>query len=58
MSWVKTFRAMISIVILGFVSWMFKVDFQLMLLFSIAYDLTYMRISKYDEQDREDTPRD
>lgn len=45
-SWGKTFKAMVSIAILGFAAWIFKVDFQLMLLFSIAYDLTYMRIDK------------
>ena len=49
-SWGKTFRAMVSIAILGFAAWIFKVDFQLMLLFSIAYDLTYLRIDKDNEQ--------
>ena len=42
--------AMLSIAILGFAAWIFKVDIQLMLLFSIAYDLTYMRIDKDNEQ--------
>lgn len=46
----KTFMAMLSIAILGFAAWIFKVDIQLMLLFSIAYDLTYMRIDKDNEQ--------
>ena len=46
----KTFMAMVSIAILGFAAWIFKVDFQLMLLISIAYDLTYMRIDKENEQ--------
>lgn len=41
---------MLSIAILGFAAWIFKVDIQLMLLFSIAYDLTYMRIDKDNEQ--------
>lgn len=49
-SWGKTFRAMVSIAILGFAAWIFKVDFQLMLLFSMAYDLTYLRIDKDNEQ--------
>ena len=45
-SWGKTLRAMISIALLGFSTLIFKVDLQLMLLLSIAYDLTYMRIDK------------
>lgn len=49
-SWDKTFRAMISIAIVGFAAWIFEVDLQLMLLFSIAYDLTYLRIDKDNEQ--------
>lgn len=49
-SWGKTFLAMASIAFLGFAAWIFKVDFQLMLLLSIAYDLTYMRIDKDHEQ--------
>ena len=49
-SWGKTFRAMIYIAILGFASWKFEIDFQLMLLISIAYDLTYLRIDKDNEQ--------
>lgn len=49
-SWGKTFKALVSISILGFAAWIFKVDFQLMLLLSIAYDLTYMRIDKEYEQ--------
>lgn len=51
-SWGKTFRAMVSIAFLGFAAWVFKVDFQLMLLLSIAYDLTYLRIDKDNEQRR------
>lgn len=55
----KTFRAMLSIAIYGLAAWIFKVDLQLMLLFSIAYDLTYMRIDKDNEQHQgTDTPRD
>lgn len=46
----KTIKAMLSIVILGVVTWIFKVDFQLMLLLSIAYDLTYIRIDKDNGQ--------
>lgn len=49
-SWGKTFKALVSIAILGFAAWIFRVDLQLMLLFSIAYDLTYMRIDKEYEQ--------
>ena len=49
-SWGKTFMAMVSIALLGFFAGIFKVDFQLMLLLSIAYDLTYMRIDKEHEQ--------
>lgn len=49
-SWVKTFMAIVSIAIFGFAAWIFNVDFQLMLLLSIAYDLTYMRIDKDNEQ--------
>lgn len=58
-SWGKTFMTMVSIAILGFAAWIFKVDFQLMLLLSIAYDLTYLRIDKDNEQHQgTDTPRD
>lgn len=53
-SWGKTFMAMVSFAILGFAAWIFKVDFQLMLLLSIAYDLTYMRIDKEYDKDSED----
>ena len=42
--------AMASVAILGFAAWIFEVDLQLMLLFSIAYDLTYLRIDKDNEQ--------
>ena len=46
----KTFLAMASIAFLGFAAWIFNVDFQLMLLLSIAYDLTYMKIDKEYER--------
>lgn len=46
----KAIIAMVSIAIYGVIAWIFKIDFQLMLLFSIAYDLTYMRIDKDYEQ--------
>lgn len=49
-SWGKTLKAMVSITILGFAAWIFGVDLQLMLLISIAYDLTYIRIDKDNEQ--------
>ena len=45
-NWGKTLTAMVSIAILGLAAWIFKVDLQLMLLFSIAYDLTFLRINK------------
>lgn len=48
--WGTTFKAFVSIAFIGFAAWIFKVDLQLMLLFSIAYDLTYMRIDKDNEQ--------
>lgn len=50
-SWGKTFLAMVSIAILGLAAWIFEIDLQTMLLFSIAYDLTYLRINKnYEEK--------
>lgn len=49
-SWGKTLMAMVSIAILGLAAWIFEIDLQLMLLFSIAYDLTYLRINKNDEE--------
>lgn len=48
-SWGKTFKAMVSIAMLGFAAWIFEIDFRLMLLLSIAYDLTYLRINKDNE---------
>lgn len=41
--------AFISIAILGFFAWLFDVDINTMLLFSIAFDLTYLRMNKDDE---------
>ena len=49
-SWGKTFLAMVSIAIFGLAAWIFEIDLQTMLLFSIAYDLTYLRINKIDEE--------
>ena len=49
-SWGKTISAIVSIAILGLAAWIFKIDFQLILLFSIAYDLTYLGIDKDNEQ--------
>lgn len=46
----KAILALVAIAFVGFGAWLFKVDLQLMLLFSIAYDLTYMRIDKENEQ--------
>lgn len=43
-------KAMISITILGLCSWLFNVDFQLLLLADIAYELTYIRIEKEEEK--------
>lgn len=42
--------ALISIAILGFFAWLFDVDINTMLLFSIAFDLTYLRLSKGEEE--------
>lgn len=42
--------AMISLIILGLCSWLFNVDFQLLLLIDIAYELTYIRIEKEEEK--------
>jgi len=47
--WIKTFMALMSMAVLAFTARIFKVDFQLMLLCSIAYDLIYMRIDKDNE---------
>lgn len=49
-SWGKALTAMASIAILGLAAWIFEIDLQMMLLFSIAYDLTYLRINKNDEE--------
>lgn len=43
-------RTMISLTILGLGSWLFNVDFQLLLLVDIAYELTYIRIEKEEEK--------
>ena len=48
----KMILALISIAILGFSAWLFDVDINTMLLFSIAFDLTYLRINKNDEEKR------
>lgn len=42
--------SMASLCILCGVGWLFKVDIQLMLLLSIAYDLTYQRIKAEEEK--------
>ena len=42
-------RAMISIGLLALFGWLFKVDFQLLLILSIAYDLTYLRIQREED---------
>ena len=49
-NWGKPLATMVSIAILGFGAWIFKIDLQLMLLFSIAYDLTYIRIDRENEK--------
>ena len=41
---------MLSLLILAGCAWLFKVDITLMLLWSIAYDLTYLRIKKTKEE--------
>lgn len=42
--------ALISIATFGFFAWLFDVDINTMLLFSIAFDLTYLRMNKNDEE--------
>lgn len=49
-SWGKSLTALVSIAILGLAAWIFEIDLQTMLLFSIAYDLTYLRMNKNDEE--------
>lgn len=49
-NWGKTFLAMVSIAILGLGAWLFKVDINTMLLFSIAFDLIYLKLSKIEEE--------
>lgn len=49
-SWGEALTAMASIAILGLAAWIFEIDLQTMLLFSIAYDLTYLRVNKNDEE--------
>ena len=46
----KMILSLVCIAILGFGAWLFKVDINTMLLFSIAFDLTYLRISKIEEE--------
>lgn len=46
----KMILALISITILGLGAWLFDVDINTMLLFSIAFDLIYLRINKNDEE--------
>lgn len=43
-------RTMISLTILALCSRLFNVDFQLLLLVDIAYELTYIRIKKEEEK--------
>ena len=43
-------RTMIILTILGLGSWLFNVDFQLLLLVDIAYELTYIRIENEEEK--------
>lgn len=43
-------RTMIILTILGLGSRLFNVDFQLLLLADIAYELTYIRIKKEEEK--------
>lgn len=45
----KMILALICIAILGLGAWLFKVDINTMLLFSIAFDLIYLRLSKVEE---------
>lgn len=48
--WGKMIMAMVSIAILGFAAWIFKIDLQLLLLVDIAYEVTYIRIGKEEEK--------
>lgn len=43
-------RTMIILTILGLGGWLFNVDFQLLLLADIAYELTYSRIEREEEK--------
>lgn len=42
--------ALVHIAILGLCAWIFNVELQTMLLFSIAFDLNVIRIKKEDEK--------
>lgn len=42
--------SMLSLTILAVCAWLFKVDITLMLLLSVAYDLTYLRIERTKEE--------
>jgi hypothetical protein len=46
----KMILSLVSIAILGFGAWLFKVDINTMLLFSIAFDLIYLKLSKIEEE--------
>ena len=46
----KMLSALISIAILGFFAWLFDVDINTMLLFSIVFDLTYLRMKNDEEK--------
>ena len=43
-------KTMISLTILALCSWLFNIDFQLLLIADIAYELTYIRIEKEEEK--------
>lgn len=43
MNWKTLLMSFVSIAVLALMSWLLKIDFQMLLLMSIAFDLTYMR---------------
>jgi uncharacterized membrane protein len=48
----KMIFALINIAILGFCALLFDVDINTMLLFSIAFDLIYLRMNKDEEKEK------
>ena len=46
----ETFLAFVGIIILGLCTWLFDVDFQIMLLIDIAFDLKVIKMKMEDEK--------